>query len=776
VKIRNLVGCAAVTVVAAAVSAVPALQASAAPARPAGQIAVTAKPSGTSPGQSVSSVVSPSWQTNGTVWALAAVHGVIYVGGQFTSVRPPGDALGTGETPRTYLAAFSTSTGALLSFDPTLDGRVNSLAVSPDGSTLYVGGAFTHADGAYHAYLAAFSTSTGALISTWKPTAGAPVLSVAPSPNGSTVYAGGDFTKLDSVARTDAGAVTAATGALLPWAPVLNGTLTSVAVAPDDSRVLVGGYFTTINGLKQMAIGSTDPSTGANAPWASNIVPDNPPACTSAVKDIVISGSTAYIADEGTGAGCFDGDWAANVSTGALVWQNDCLGATQALVVLNGLLYKGSHAHDCAYAPGGFPQVANPAGGWVDHRLLTQSLVDGAIGHWTPTTNGNNLGPRVFATDGSELFLGGDFSTVNNKPQQGFARFEPTPDTTTPGHPVAPSVSSTSAGVDSVSFSAVADSDDGTLSYAIYRDSGKTPIATIQATSWPWAEPILHYRDAGLTPGSSHTYTVTASDGTHTSAKSPVSASVKVASTSPALSYWQTVLGDHPSFLWPLNEKSGTTAADASPNGFNGSYESGTTQGAAGPITGDPDTATSFNGQTGLVTSAKQVTGPQTFSIEGWFRTYTNTGGKLIGFGSSQTGLSTSYDRMIYMMNDGQLVFGVYNGGRFTIETTKTYNDGKWHYVVATVDPKAGMALYVDNQLIGTSTNAGAQNYAGYWRVGGDNLKGGWNLDFWGSNSQGTTEPNGYYFNGTIGDVAVYPFALSAAQVAAHYAANALSH
>ena len=776
-KIKSFVGCTALALAAATVSAGPAMQASAALARPASGVKAMAQASGSGPGQNVSSVVSPSWQTNNTVWALAAAKGVIYVGGQFTSVRPPGDAAGTGEVPRTYLAAFNASTGALItSFHPTLDGRVNALAVSPDGSTLYAGGAFTHADGAFHGFLAAFSTSTGALIGGWKPAAGGSVLSIAPSPDGSDVYIGGNFTRMDSAARTRAAEVSAATGALQPWAPNLDGSVTSVAVAPDDSRVLVGGYFSTVNGVPQKSVGSTNPTSGLSEPWATNIVPNNPPSCVAAVKDIVIKGGTAYIASEGTGGGCFDGDFAANVSDGALVWQSDCLGATQSLVVINGWLYKGSHAHDCAYAAGGFPQVANPAGSWIVHRLLSQSLVDGSIGHWTPGTNGNNLGPRVMATDGSELFLGGDFTTVNSKGQEGFARFEPTPDTTTPGRPGAPIVTSTSAGVESLSFSAVSDSDDGTLGYAIYRDGGKSPIATIHATSWPWAEPVLHYRDAGLAAGSSHTYTVTASDGTRTSSRSAASVAVKVASISPSQSYWKSVLGDHPSFLWPLNEKSGTTAADASPNGFAGIYESGTTQGAAGPITGDPDTATSFDGHTGLVTSAKSVTGPQALSIEGWFKTTTNTGGKLIGFGSSQTGMSTNYDRQIYMMNDGQVVFGVFNAGRFTIETPKIYNDGKWHYVVATVDPKAGMALYIDGQLIGTSPNTGAQSYTGFWRVGGDNLKGGWNLDFWGSNSQGTTEPNSYYFNGTIGDVAVYPFALSAARVIAHYAANALSH
>ena len=124
------------------------------------------------------------------------------------------------------------------------------------------------------------------------------------------------------------------------------------------------------------------------------------------------------------------------------------------------------------------------------------------------------------------------------------------------------------------------------------------------------------------------------------------------------------------------------------------------------------------------------------------------------------------------MMNDGQLVFGVYNNQTVTIETPNLYNDGQWHYVVATYNASTGaVALYVDGQLIGTNSTSSAQTYTGYWRVGGDNLN-AWNLDPWGSNSQGTTQPHSYYFNGTIADVAVYPTALSAAQVAAHYAAG----
>jgi Concanavalin A-like lectin/glucanases superfamily len=758
----------------ASVVALPALHASASSAAPA--VHAQSQSSGSGAGQNLSATASSSWQTNSTVWAIAPVNGLVYVGGSFTSVRPPGDPKGTGEVARTYLAELNASTGALVtSFNPTLDGQVTALAVSPDGSTLYVGGSFTHVNGSFRNHLAAFSTATGALSTTWVPNASSSVLSISPSPNGANVYIGGDFGKLDNASRTYAGEVTSSTGAVQPWAPMVNGVVTSVAVAADGSRVLVGGYFSQFNGTAQQAIVSVDPATGSTNNLAS-IVP-NYSGCSSTVKDIIVGGATAqnpagnaYIANEGTGGGCFDGDWAVNISTGALLWQSDCLGATQSLAIVNGWLYKGSHAHDCDFSPGGFPQVST-----VNHHLLSQSLTDGTLGHWNPNTdygtnstgNGSGLGPRVMATDGTNLFLGGDFSTVNNLPQQGFAIFRPGPDTA-PARPGKPTVTSTQAGVDTVTFTGVSDPDDGTLTYSIYRDGGTTPVGTLTATSWPWALPVLHFKDAGLVPGSAHTYTVTAGDGSITTSKSPASASVTVASANPPLSYQATVLNDNPSFLWPLND-SGSTAADASSKGFNGTYESGTTQGAPGPFVGS--NATSFDGQTGLVSSNASVPGPTTFSIEGWFKTTTNRGGKLIGFGDQQTGMSGNYDRHIYMMNDGQIVFGVWNNATETIESPNVYNDGQWHYVVATLDPATGMSLYIDNQLVGTSSNTTAQAFTGYWRVGGDNLN-GWNLDPWGGNSQGTTEPAGYYFNGTMADMAVYPSVLSAAQISAHYAAG----
>jgi hypothetical protein len=744
------------------------------------------------PAPDVSAQAAPSWQTNGTVWVIVYARNRVFIGGQFTKVRPPGAAPRTRQQPRTFLAEFNSRTGALIrAFHPTLTGPkggggVFALAVSADDRTLYVGGLFGNANGRKRENLAAFNISTGQLTA-WAPRASGKVNAIAASPDGSTIYLGGNFDELGAPgtagglqARTYAGAVDAS-GKVQPWAPVLNNAVTSIAMATAGSRVdqvLIGGYFQTINGVPQNAAGAVDPTAGSTSePWSAGIVPYQPAVCTSAVKAIVISRGTAYLAAEGTGSGCFDGDFAVSLSSTQgdhLLWQNDCLGATQALVVIHGYLFKGSHAHDCAFAPGGFPQhPGNRTGPWKTYHLLDQSLLDGSLGHFTPSTNATLLGPRAMATDGTQLFVGGDFTTVNGKAQQGFARFGQGEDPVRPPSPRRPSVTSRWKGTATVTFTAVSTPDVGKLRYTIYEIGRKTPLGSMTATSWPWALPVLHYRVAGLKPRAKLAFTVTASDDISTSALSAASAPVAIAGSNPRGSYLKAILAAKPSFFWPLDERSGSVAADATPHHLDGSYEPGAIPGAPGPISNSKATVAHFNGTTGIVTADQSQQSPRSFSIGIWFETSANTGGQIAGFGNSQTGKSKDYDRQIYLMNDGQLVFGVLHGSaREIIETPDVYNDGRWHAVVATFNSAArsnNMALYVDGVLIGVKTVGTTQSYSGYWRVGGGNLN-GWNLDAWHGNSQGSTEPNSFFLRGSAGDVAVYPYALSAREVAEQYA------
>ena len=108
---RSIYAGIALALAVASMVALPALSASASSAATA--VSARSQSSGSGPGQNLSATFSPSWQTNNTVWAIAPVNGDVYVGGSFTSVRPPGDPAGTGEVASTYLAEFDASTGAL---------------------------------------------------------------------------------------------------------------------------------------------------------------------------------------------------------------------------------------------------------------------------------------------------------------------------------------------------------------------------------------------------------------------------------------------------------------------------------------------------------------------------------------------------------------------------------------------------------------------------------------------------------------------------------------
>ena len=148
---------------------------------------------------------------------------------------------------------------------------------------------------------------------------------------------------------------------------------------------------------------------------------------------------------------------------------------------------------------------------------------------------------------------------------------------------------------------------------------------------------------------------------------------------------------------------------------------------------------------------------PSAFTEEAWIRTSTTTGGVIMGYGSSTTGSSTSKDRMLYMTSAGKLMFMAYPDRLTSMGTTGSYNDGKWHHVVLSMDYLNGATMYVDGEQVAqdASINRG-QTFDGFWRIGGDS-------------PSGLPSAPSTYFNGDIDEVAVYPYALSATQVGNHY-------
>ncbi|MGH3357511.1 MAG: hypothetical protein ACRDO7_01825, partial [Nocardioidaceae bacterium] len=207
------------------------------------------------------------WQANGRVLKILETDDAVYLAGRFTALRGP-----QGQTvSRNRLAALDPDTGAPLAFNPNMSGDVWSLAVSGDGSTLYAGGDFTRVGGVTRPRAAAFDTASGALES-WNPRADGRVKGIAAVPG--RVVLGGKFSTLAGVSRPNLGAVSPTTGAVqTDWDTTTNGIVHDLAVAPDGSRLLVAGDFSTVSGTpagSQRKIASLDPSTGEAQPWASH--------------------------------------------------------------------------------------------------------------------------------------------------------------------------------------------------------------------------------------------------------------------------------------------------------------------------------------------------------------------------------------------------------------------------------------------------------------------------------------------------------------------------
>jgi hypothetical protein len=134
--------------------------------------------------------------------------------------------------------------------------------------------------------------------------------------------------------------------------------------------------------------------------------------------------------------------------------------------------------------------------------------------------------------------------------------------------------------------------------------------------------------------------------------------------------------------VWHCSQDPGSTAPqfkDASASGNNGTAQGG--MNSSDLVNGIIGKGIDLDGTDDYFSTSVQYTNPQTFTLSAWFKTTTNQGGKIIGFGNAQTGSSSDYDRHIYMDNSGKVYFGVSNGPLNVLTSSTSYNDGIWHQV-----------------------------------------------------------------------------------------------
>ena len=721
---------------------------------------------------------------SGYVWAQAPIGTTVYAVGQFSNARAPLAAPGTQLTPRSNILAFDINTGALLPFAPTVNGTIKAVAASPDGSRIYIGGSFTKVNGETRYSFAALDAATGALVPGFTPSVGGSGV-YAISADGGTVYVGGLFTQANGTPRKNLASFNASNGSLLPWAPQTDLQVDAMVMDPAGQNVIAGGRFSQVNGdLGMRGLAAIDKVTGAlDTGWQT---PQTVQNGRSNGKAGIFGLSTDAHAVYGTGwvfadaaTGNLEGVFAAEGGTGAIRWIADCLGDHYGVYSTGKTVYSTSHTHACS-TMGMYPEQ-NPR----THRFLSAFTADarGTLGYqpatgstyknwqgtpapaaynWFPdltTGTATGLGQAGLSITGvgNIISVAGEFGSANNLQYQGIVRYSTAPPSGAKDRPRltgvnwVPTATSFIPGRVRVAIPSNWDRDDMTLTYELRRQGVATPVATASADSLWWNRQNLVFDDTTAVPGTSYSYTVVAKDGDGNAATSQA-VSVTAASGT-ASAYASAVVDDRPQLYYPLGDVQQDWAGANNP--VMGSGVAAGSPGIENSASGRSD----FNGSSdGVVVSKNQVQAPKQFTTELWFRTTTTAGGKLIGYGNASSGSSGNYDRHVYMRNDGRLVFGVYPGGVQTVESSASFNDGVWHHVAAS-QSAAGMALYVDGELVGSNPSVtSAQDYAGYWRIGSDNL-GGW-----------PSSPSSSSFAGSIDEVAVYDFALSSSQLRNHYA------
>ncbi|MFA7265731.1 MAG: LamG-like jellyroll fold domain-containing protein, partial [Candidatus Nanopelagicales bacterium] len=732
----------------------------------------------------------PTVQIDGVVWAQVVVGNTVYVGGKFTTARPAGSAPGTNTTPRNNLLAYNISTGQLsTSFAPTLNGQVLGVAASPDGSRVYAVGDFTTVNGERRYRAVALNSTNGSVVSSFTPGINARTRSVVATND--TVYLGGIFTNVSGVTRTRLAAVRASTGAVLDWAPSAAGggnQVMALALTPDRSKLIVGGSFTSLNGNTALGLGAVDPATGATLPWnAANTVKNSgsASAITSLVagNDSIYGTGYVYGTDPGLPKGNLEGSFSASANSGDIRWVNSCRGDSYGTFPFNGVSYSVGHAHDCRDTRG-FAQTVP----WIHQRGIAMTdyatqtsrrTIDPEYFNWegTPspselpwypdlaagTFTGQQQAAWSIAGNSDYLVLGGEFERVNGVPQQGLVRFARkglAPNKSGPqlsGSDFQPALTSPASGLVRGSIPANYDGDNERLSYKVYRQGVAEPVHTENRRSRFWKRPMITFSDSSLTPGQTYRYRVEAVDPFGNRGAGDWT-DVTVASTGTLSDYAKAVMDDGPTFYWQFNETSGIDVED-SVGRIDGTRAGSVTRGVAGAIPGDPNAAYEFAGENSgsRAYTATQLRDQQEFAIDLWIKTATNSGGRIIGFSDGTTGTSEKSDRHLYMRDDGKLSFGAMADSMQTITSSASYNDNEFHHVVVQMSVN-GMQLYVDGEEVASDPSAyGSTEYNGYWRIGGDGLT-GW-----------PGQPTSDYFAGIIDEVALYPQALTRAQVANHW-------
>lgn len=333
----------------------------------------------------------PSANEQVTGLAYDPVTNQVFLGGSFSEV---------GGQPRSYVASINAATGALTSWAPDLDGWVGTIVVN--GGRVYIGGAFEEVDGQTRNHVAAFDAATGALITDWHPNVDWYIYDMEIV--GTTLYLAGDFSSVSGVTSHGVAALsTAGFGQVVDWDSQWCDQLVW-AVETDGDEVYYGGQFYTIGGATRPRIAALSAISGSATTW--NPSANEQVTCLDLAIPLVYAGGS--FSNVG---GAYRNHLAAlDMSTGqATAWDpapNDAVGA----ITANG---------STVFVGGGFTSI----GGASRNGFAAISAVSGSALPWDAqlADGPNPIYVYEIVVNGSQVYIGGDFSTVGGSPHPNFA-------------------------------------------------------------------------------------------------------------------------------------------------------------------------------------------------------------------------------------------------------------------------------------------------------------------------------------------------------------------
>ena len=183
------------------------------------------------------------------VFAIEQIGNRVYVGGRFGQV-----ADGNTAVDRPYIAAFDATTGDWISsFTPELNGSVNALQTTPDGSRLFVGGDFSMVNGQSAGRLVALDPTTGAVDNGFAGALTSATVVRDFDIEGPWLYVVGGFNGVVSPVgnnlATRAARFDWQTGNHVPnWRPMVSGGTPWGVSASTTDRVYLAGEFNVVGG------------------------------------------------------------------------------------------------------------------------------------------------------------------------------------------------------------------------------------------------------------------------------------------------------------------------------------------------------------------------------------------------------------------------------------------------------------------------------------------------------------------------------------------------